>query len=166
MPAEGRGQRPAASLAFAPDADHGPIFAEALTERLNGAQTRVEAVLARLTLSLAQVMQLTEGAVLPMPDAALNKISLEGLDGRRVGAGKLGQNRGMRAIRLSDRASGSGTEGAMEERLTSLTKSGVQSSANAGTGALGEFPPMDLPALNVPAMDAVGLSDFLATGTG
>lgn len=160
LPAEGRGQRPATSLAAAQPANHGPLFAEALADRLNGAQTKVEAVLARLTMSLAQVMQLTEGMVLPMPDATLNKISLEGLDGRRVGEGKLGQNRGMRAIRLSDRASGSGAgslgvyeaEGEMEPSSVRISSAATHPFTASAPGRF-------------PAINAQDLSDFLATGT-
>jgi len=40
----------------------------------------------------------------PLPRAALDQIRLEGIGGRRLGAGKLGQNRGMRAVRLTAEA--------------------------------------------------------------
>ena len=40
--------------------------------------------------------------MLALPQAALTQISLEGFDARRVAEGKLGQNRGMRAVRLAD----------------------------------------------------------------
>ena len=75
-----------------------------MAERVNGAQCRLEAVLSRLTLPLSEVMKLTEGMVLALPQAGVDQISLEGCDGRRVAEGRLGQNRGMRAIRLSDAA--------------------------------------------------------------
>ena len=108
LPAEGRGRRPAhLADANAPN-DHAPAFSAGLADRINGASARVEAVLARLTMPLAQVMALTEGMILPLLDAAIDRISLEGLDGRRVGEGKLGQNRGMRAIRLTEPASQAG----------------------------------------------------------
>ncbi len=101
LPAEGRGQRPA-SKPMDPAQDHGPVFRQALAERVQGSHCRLEGVLARLVLPLADVLTLAEGAVLALPQAALDRISLEGLDGRRLAEGRLGQNRGMRAVRLSD----------------------------------------------------------------
>lgn len=108
LPAEGRGARPMMLEAGDQGADHSHAFAQSLADRINGAPTRVEAVLARLTMPLAEVMQLAEGMILPLRDAALDRISLEGLDGHRVGEGKLGQNRCMRAIRLTEKASQTG----------------------------------------------------------
>lgn len=155
LPADGRGQRPA--LLEAPDtpADHGPAFAGLLADRVNGAQTRVEAVLSRLTMPLAQVMALAEGMVLPIPNAALDRISLEGLDGRRVAEGKLGQNRGMRAVRLVDKGVGSGH---VEET------GGLETLGNPSAPDPMEVMG-DMPAMDFPAMGAGDLSNFLATGT-
>ncbi len=103
LPAEGRGQAPGLKAAAdAAGADHGHVFLQALAERVNGAACGLDAVLARLKLPLSEVMALEEGMVLALPQAALDRISLEGLDGRRVAEGRLGQNRGLRAIRLSE----------------------------------------------------------------
>ncbi|MBC7478529.1 MAG: FliM/FliN family flagellar motor switch protein [Pseudorhodobacter sp.] len=101
LPADGRGMVPQTKSddTATPDTTH--LFHAALGDRVNGAQVRIEAVLARLTLPLAQVLQMTEGMVLALPQATLTQISLEGFDGRRVGEGKLGQDRGMRAVRLT-----------------------------------------------------------------
>ncbi len=162
LPAEGRGQRPATSNR-APVADHGPLFSDVLAERVSGAHTRVDAVLSRLTMSLAQVMDLTEGMVLPMPNAALDRISLEGMDGRRVGEAKLGQNRGMRAVRLIDKSSepraGGIHDGVMHLPMAGRMAPGMQS-AMPNAEPISDFPAMDFP-----AMEATDLSDFLATGT-
>ena len=154
LPAEGRGQRPATAELQAATSDHGPVFAQALSERVNGALARVEAVLARLTMPLAHVMALTEGMILPLQDASLDRISLEGLDGRHVGDGKLGQNRGMRAVRLVDK----------------VTQSVGQSAGQGGMPGSAHSPAMaeeagDFPAMDFPAMGAGDLSNFLATGT-
>ncbi len=111
LPAEGRGQGPASKVDMAAPVDHGHAFIQALTERINGSTSRLEAVLARVVMPLSAVMALVEGAVLPLPQATLDQISLEGLDGRRVAEGRLGQNRGMRAVRMSDAASASSTVG-------------------------------------------------------
>ena len=102
LPAEGRGQSPGVKAAADAGVDHGHAFLQALSERVNGAACGLDAVLARLKLPLSEVMALEEGMVLALPQAALDRISLEGLDGRRVAEGRLGQNRGLRAIRLSE----------------------------------------------------------------
>lgn len=108
LPAEGRGRvPPRASQKLAHD--HGPAFAEALAERVAGADCALVAVLARLTLPLAAVMALEAGHLLPLPQAALDQIMLEGVDGRQIAQCKLGQNRGMRAVRLA------GAEGGMQQ---------------------------------------------------
>ena len=65
-----------------------------------GAQAELSAVLHRLTLPLSAVLALRAGDVLPLPSAALDRVSVEGLDGRRLALGKLGQNQGSRALRL------------------------------------------------------------------
>ncbi|MGV8984669.1 MAG: FliM/FliN family flagellar motor switch protein [Cypionkella sp.] len=166
LPAEGRGERPAASLEASTLPDHGPVFSEALAERINGAETRVDAVLARIKLPLARVMGLTEGMILALPQAALDRISLEGLDGRHVGDGKLGQNRGMRAVRLIDKASQTdAASGKMEDGMRRLHSGGVASGTSAMVGGQDGFPAMEFPVMNFPAMDAEDLSSFLATGT-
>lgn len=106
LPAEGRGERPQGKPEAAPQDDHGPAFTHALAERVAGADCRLQAVLARLSLPLAQVLSLTEGMVLALPMAAIDRICLEGIDGRGFGEGRLGQNRGMRAVRLVERPAG------------------------------------------------------------
>lgn len=158
LPAEGRGQRPAAAADSAP-MDHGPAFAQALSDRVSGAQSRVEAVLARLTMPLAHVMALTEGMILPLQDAALDRISLEGLDGRHVADGKLGQNRGMRAVRLIDKAAQPGAQAGIVSAASGFPGPRLASSMPVADG-LSDFPAMDFP-----AMEGGDLSDFLATGT-
>ena len=61
----------------------------------------LQAVLTRMTVPLASVMALQPGEVLALPSAALDRISFEGIDGRKVAEGRLGQNRGLRALRLT-----------------------------------------------------------------
>lgn len=175
LPAEGRGQRPAVSNAIAPpSADHGPVFSQALGERVNGAQVRVEAVLGRLTLSLAQVMALSEGMILPIQDAALDRISLEGLDGRHVADGKLGQNRGMRAVRLIDKSAMPEAGAALGSGSLPLSRPlaaapemdfPAEAAVEGGDMPAMDFPAMDFPAMDFPAMEGGDLSNFLATGT-
>lgn len=98
LPAIGRGRRPAKlAQAVAP----GPDFGEALAETVGLAGCVLDAVLTRVSLPLSTVMRLAVGEVLALPVAALGRITLESIDGQRLAEGKLGQNRGMRALRLS-----------------------------------------------------------------
>lgn len=98
LPAEGRGRAPA-KLAVKVAA--GPDFTEVLAETLGGAGCVLDAVLTRVSLPLSTVMGLAVGEVLALPVAALGRIVLESIDGQRLAEGRLGQNRGMRALRLS-----------------------------------------------------------------
>ena len=108
LPAEGRGLAPSVRPGAGDAVDHGHVFMQALAERVNGASSGLDAVLARLTLPLNDILALTSGTLLALPQAGLDRISLEGLDGRRVAEGRLGQNRGMRAIRLAEGLAGAG----------------------------------------------------------
>lgn len=106
LPAEGRGLKPAL-LASQPEdeAMAGFAFSRALAEQVEGAGAVLQAVLTRMLLPLASVMALEPGEVLALPSAALDRISFEGIDGRKVAEGRLGQNRGLRALRLTPPAS-------------------------------------------------------------
>lgn len=79
-------------------------FAEALAERVQGAEVRLDAVLMRLSMPLGAVMALRVGQEVTLPLADIGQIGLEGLDGRRVGAGRLGRQGLARAVRLSGEA--------------------------------------------------------------
>ncbi len=169
LPAEGRGM--AASVRPEGGAtDHGQVFVQALSERVNGAQSGLDAVLARLKMPLNDIMALAEGAVLALPQAGLDRISLEGLDGRRVAEGRLGQNRGMRAIRLSE-----GEDGSAESPFGTGIGTGLGTGADAaqaglGGGTLGFDPGADL-GLSGEDLGGFGAMEdgelsFPATGTG
>jgi flagellar motor switch protein FliM len=62
----------------------------------------LDGVVGRLRLPLGRILALELDEVLALPLAALDAISLETLDGRSVGRARLGQNRGMRALKLFD----------------------------------------------------------------
>ena len=100
LPAEGRGRTPRPT----PEATPAPVaqaqFTTALTAQVMLTEAELAAVLHRTTIPLSQVMGLVPGAILPLPMAALDRIVLQGLDGRQLAVGRLGQNRGMRAVRL------------------------------------------------------------------
>ena len=103
LPAEGRGRLPA-HVTATPQADDGLLqraFSDALAEEVQSAECQLTAVLARVALPLSRIADLASGDLMPLPLAALDRISLEGVDGRRLAEGKLGQNRGMRAIKLT-----------------------------------------------------------------
>ncbi|MDO8883017.1 FliM/FliN family flagellar motor C-terminal domain-containing protein, partial [Pseudotabrizicola sp.] len=104
LPAEGKGRKPRLKADAVPDSVARPAFAAALAVRVDAAPSQIDAVLTQLTLSLTEVMGLHVGMALALPSAALDRISIRGLDGRCVAEGKLGQNRGMRAIRLTGQA--------------------------------------------------------------
>lgn len=101
LPAEGRGALPVgAGTTPVEDALAGPAFAHALAEQVEAAGCVLDAVLARLSLPLSRVMGLQVGEVLALPNAALDRVRFEGLTGQPLAEGKLGQNRGLRALRL------------------------------------------------------------------
>lgn len=101
LPAAGRGTVPRT----APDPDVAAdraAWQAALSGQVLAAETTLQAVLCRIILPLAEVMALAPGEVLRLGAAALDRIDLDGVDGVRLAGGRLGQNRGMRAIRLAD----------------------------------------------------------------
>jgi len=100
LPANGRGERPA--LASDPGEGEAPQFTQALNAQILQADCRLEAVLGRLRLPLCRVMALQPGEVLGLPLASLDAITLETLDGRAVALSRLGQNRGMRAVKVRE----------------------------------------------------------------
>lgn len=63
---------------------------------------QIDAALAQISLPIERIMRLAVGEVLPLKLANLDQISLRGTDGFRVAGARLGQNRGMRALRLTD----------------------------------------------------------------
>lgn len=102
LPAEGRGGIVVPEATEAESAAHND-FAGDLAERVEGAHCALRATLARVPMPLGQVTALAEGMVLPLAQASIERIRLEGLDGRILGEGRLGQNRGLRAVRLAER---------------------------------------------------------------
>jgi flagellar motor switch protein FliM len=98
LPAQGRGAAPMQAPVAPAEVEEAPVT---LADVVMGASAQLTAVLHRVTIPLAAVLRLQAGDVLPIPAAALERIVLEGGDGRRLAEGKLGQNRGNRAVRLS-----------------------------------------------------------------
>ncbi len=67
---------------------------------VRGSKVELRAVLYRLTLPLAELEAMAPGLVLPIPQEAIDQVSLEGVDGRQVAVSRLGQVNGHRALRL------------------------------------------------------------------
>jgi flagellar motor switch protein FliM len=87
-------------------------FTQELAAQLADAPAQIDAVLARMSLPLDRILNLSVGELLELPLAGLDMITLRGIDGVRVGGGKLGQNRGMRAVRLTDAPANTSQNGA------------------------------------------------------
>jgi flagellar motor switch protein FliM len=103
LPALGRGETPALSVERAEC--EAPQFAAALSAQVMQADCRLDAVVGRLTLPLRQIMALQVGETLLLPSARLDAISLETVEGCCVAGARLGQQRGMRALKLTEAVS-------------------------------------------------------------
>ena len=101
LPANGRGERPRSSMMTAPAAVAERAFARDLMDQVHASSCVLHATLCKMALPLAEVMALQVGDVLPMSLATVDQIMFEGLNGQSIAEGKLGQNRGMRAVRLT-----------------------------------------------------------------
>jgi flagellar motor switch protein FliM len=64
----------------------------------------MDAALTHISLPLERILRLQPGEVLVLPMANLDQIQLVGVNGLRAAGAKLGQNRGLRALRLTDAA--------------------------------------------------------------
>lgn len=100
LPAEGRGHRPMLGASLADDAHAVHAFARSLSDAVLSVPCQLDAVLGRTVLPLAAVMDLVPGSVVTLPKASLSGLRVEGMDGRSLAEARLGQNRGMRALRL------------------------------------------------------------------
>ncbi len=98
------GDRVTTPAAAARGPDPAAEFARMLSDTVGEADCTLEAVLARTVLPLQAVLALAPGQMLPLTGAALDRIVLEGMDGRPVARARLGQARGLRALRLTGEA--------------------------------------------------------------
>jgi flagellar motor switch protein FliM len=76
-------------------------FHAALMTQIGHAECRLDAILARVSVDLTELMALGVDEALILPGASLDLVQLETTDGRRMATGRLGQARGMRALRLA-----------------------------------------------------------------
>lgn len=141
LPAEGRGRRPAGSSAGAPgQATAASGFTADLGQALQAADCVLNGILSRLTLPLREVMDLQPDQMLILPQAPLDRIAIEGIDGQQAGWARLGQQKGMRALRL-------------RESLLSKTRANQE---EAGLPAMTADPGIALPAPDPGAVLAFG----------
>ena len=100
LPAAGRGKSP--RMVTDATADEAPHFTEVLSAQVMQADCRLDAVIGRVRLPLRQIMALQVGETLVLPTAALDSVSVETVEGRHVAVARLGQHRGMRALKVSE----------------------------------------------------------------
>ncbi len=85
---------------FSQDTQASDSFVMEFSDQIAAVPTQLDAVLAQITLPLDRILRLQAGEVLALAGAALDSIQVQGIGGIAMVAGKLGQQRGMRAIRL------------------------------------------------------------------
>lgn len=83
-----------------PRAAERAAFAAALARVLADAPAALDVVLCRMTLPLDAVTRLAPDMVLPIPRQAVSEVALEACDGRVAATGRLGQSRGVWAVKL------------------------------------------------------------------
>ena len=76
-------------------------WAQALARSVMAAPTQLCAELGRIPMTVSRLTMLKPGDCLTLPLSALEDIVLRDLQGRALGQGRLGQSRGMRALRLT-----------------------------------------------------------------
>ena len=89
---------PGARRAGAAEAE---AFAEAMRAQVLETQANLTATLFRRRMTLADLVRLEVGSTLVLPREALERISVEAMDGTVVAHGRLGQANGCRAVRLT-----------------------------------------------------------------
>lgn len=104
LPAEGRGPAPVHTPTMS---DSGPgSWQSQLQIAIMGSEVTLDAVIGRLKLPLGQAMALEPGMLLPLADGGgLDRVAIMGAGGAVLaGHGRLGQHRGMRALKLHPRS--------------------------------------------------------------
>jgi flagellar motor switch protein FliM len=99
LPAVGRGDAPEVTAGVVRDA--APLFTTALAAQVEQAECQLDAVIGRLVLPIGRILGLVAGETLELPQAGLDALTLETRDGRKIARARLGQNRGMRALKIS-----------------------------------------------------------------
>jgi len=85
---------------LAPGGEKG--WKQAMEKAVCASHVDIQAVLHRTQVSLATVRAFQPGDLVGVPKSAISKVEMQGGDGRVVGAARLGQQNGFRALRISD----------------------------------------------------------------
>jgi flagellar motor switch protein FliM len=97
-------------------------WAQNLQAAVGASAVQLDVTLFRAQLALSTAMSLEPGDMLCIPVNALETLSLRTLDGTELGAGRLGQARGQRAVRLTrDFGTVTAQDGASIPRAASMT---------------------------------------------
>ena len=91
------------------------VWQTALEESVLLAPASLRAELGRVTMPLSEVLELGVGGALTLPLSNLEELQLVALDGTVQAVGRLGQSRGMRAVRLTSWPNGIPPEPKMTE---------------------------------------------------
>ena len=142
LPAEGTAPRLRRRSTDKPEDEGSGQFAAEFCDQVMSADCQLEAVLSRLSMPVSEVMNFEVGQMLTLTGAGVDQISFEGLDGRRIWQGRLGQNRGLRAVRLTE-AQG-GLEGLAAEMIANATPVSAHMDDAEGMG-MGMAMPMGMP---------------------
>ncbi|WP_435258616.1 FliM/FliN family flagellar motor switch protein [Thioclava sp. FR2] len=127
LPADGKGRTHDILSASVVQMAERPTFRERLAKEVGQAEVKMDAVVSRLTLPISEALALRTDMVLTLPSTSLDQISIEGFDGRKLAIGKLGQQRGMRAIRLTTQATSSGSPVSQTKIASDAISSSYQS---------------------------------------
>jgi flagellar motor switch protein FliM len=139
LPAMGRGAKRAEDAGH--EAAAAVKFNADLNEQLGNATATLDAVLVRMQVDLSELMGLGVEDVLPLFGASLETVQLEAMDGRRVATARLGQARGMRALRVT-RLDGE-VDGAPTDPLLASAQSQFTARGEADLPALTPLTPID-----------------------
>lgn len=104
VPEQGQGRRGVSRPAIASAADGNgttELWNRQLSRTVMASKVRLDAVLHRMTLPLSVVMGFRAGAEIPLPEDALSRMWVEA-GNRRLMTARLGQQKGYRAVRLTD----------------------------------------------------------------
>ncbi len=130
-----------------------------LAAQVQDLPAQVDAALSHITLPLERVLRLQVGEVLPLVGASLDAIGLYGLDGRRVAGARLGQNRGMRALRLTDVPSLGTVNRALDAAPANTARAFNPSAAEHGQAATQDAAQMTRETATMPD-DAMGAAGY------
>lgn len=109
-------------------------WTQAMEKAVCASHVDIQAVLHRAQIPLATVRAFQPGDLVAVPKSAISEVKMEGTDGRVVGAARLGQQTGFRALRISDGLAISPLSGASQ--IVDITPT---------DGALNTPPEMDVP---------------------